>query len=414
MNKTATDEQGLINYLLSPGAIRDRCQTILQLAEQDELEHFQYQPENLAPVANYVQAVIQSNYPTLDIPYHSRWRHFDVGGIDRVAHLQQTWNAIDLIEQGRRLYELGITSVLLDAGAGEAWRYHEPTTQQMFARSEGLAIASFDLYQNGGFSSISSRPFLADESGLTGFDMETLQQAFQINDENPLLGVEGRCRIVAQLGSVVGNNPAIFGENQPRLGHLFDYFLELVEDNQLSAVTILKTILETFGNIWPGRIQLGDMNLGDCWRHSGLQTSERGSALIPFHKLSQWLTYSLLEPLQMTGVTITDLNDLTGLAEYRNGGLLLDLDLIRLRNPTAVQQSHPVDSPLIIEWRALTVALLDRLAAHIRSSLELDTETFPLAKVLQGGTWSAGRKIAKEKRPSGAPPLKIISDGTVF
>lgn len=36
-------------------------------------------------------------------------------------------------------------------------------------------------------------------------------------------------------------------------------------------------------------------------------------------------------------------------------------------------------------------------------------------KVLEGGTWTAGRKIAKEKRPETCgPPIVIVSDGTVF
>jgi hypothetical protein len=38
----------------------------------------------------------------------------------------------------------------------------------------------------------------------------------------------------------------------------------------------------------------------------------------------------------------------------------------------------------------------------------------PLAKILQGGTWAAGRKIARERRADGSPPLRVVSDGTVF
>jgi hypothetical protein len=38
----------------------------------------------------------------------------------------------------------------------------------------------------------------------------------------------------------------------------------------------------------------------------------------------------------------------------------------------------------------------------------------PLARILEGGTWAAGRRIAKEKRADGGPPLIIASDGTVF
>jgi hypothetical protein len=68
----------------------------------------------------------------------------------------------------------------------------------------------------------------------------------------------------------------------------------------------------------------------------------------------------------------------------------------------------------VVEWRALTVALLDRLADALRQKLKLDAVALPLAKVLEGGTWAAGRAIARERRPDGAPPLKIVSDGTVF
>jgi hypothetical protein len=69
---------------------------------------------------------------------------------------------------------------------------------------------------------------------------------------------------------------------------------------------------------------------------------------------------------------------------------------------------------MIVEWRALTVALLDRIASLVRSELGMPAQKFPLACVLEGGTWAAGRRIAKRKRADGGPPLNVISDGTVF
>jgi hypothetical protein len=62
----------------------------------------------------------------------------------------------------------------------------------------------------------------------------------------------------------------------------------------------------------------------------------------------------------------------------------------------------------------LTVALLDRIAPLVRERLGVDAASFPLARVLEGGTWAAGRLIAREKRADGGPPFKISSDGTVF
>ena len=67
----------------------------------------------------------------------------------------------------------------------------------------------------------------------------------------------------------------------------------------------------------------------------------------------------------------------------------------------------------IVEWRALTVALLDELAPLVRAELDLSEQQMPLACVLEGGTWAAGRLLAQRQR-GGLPPLNIVSDGTVF
>ena len=135
---------------------------------------------------------------------------------------------------------------------------------------------------------------------------------------------------------------------------------------------------------------------------------------MPLHKLSQWLSYSLIEPLEWAGYTVVGLDDLTGLPEYRNGGLFLDTGVIALKDPSEAAQPHAVDSALVVEWRALTVALLDLIADPIRQKLGLDANRFPLAKVLEGGTWATGRRLARERRGDGSPPLVIVSDGTVF
>jgi len=69
---------------------------------------------------------------------------------------------------------------------------------------------------------------------------------------------------------------------------------------------------------------------------------------------------------------------------------------------------------LVIEWRALTLALLDRTAQLVRDMLGVSTAQLPLARILEGGTWRAGRAIALEARADGSPPLRVDSDGTVF
>ncbi|TMJ83759.1 MAG: DUF1688 family protein, partial [Alphaproteobacteria bacterium] len=120
------------------------------------------------------------------------------------------------------------------------------------------------------------------------------------------------------------------------------------------------------------------------------------------------------EPLEAAGLAVERLDELTALAEYRNGGLLIDLGVIRPRAAIDPRVQHDVASELIVEWRALTVVLLDTLLDLVRAKLGLDAR-FALPQLLQGGTWSAGRKIARALRPpEGPPPIAVAADGTVF
>ncbi|HEY9877753.1 MAG TPA: DUF1688 family protein, partial [Leptolyngbyaceae cyanobacterium] len=254
----------------------------------------------------------------------------------------------------------------------------------------------------------------ADAVGLAQLDEERLGAAFQVSSTNPLVGLAGRVTLLQKLAHALEKSPELFGNDLPRPGHLVDYLLTQAQDGTLPASTILKAILQGLGDIWPGRITLAGIPLGDVWLHPKLPDTEPGSQLVPLHKLSQWLTYSLLEPLQDLGLTIADLNTLTGLAEYRNGGLFVDLGVLVPKHDGVLSQAHTPDSGVIVEWRALTVILLDQVANAIRQTLNLSAVELPLAKVLQGGTWTAGRQTAVTKRPGGPPPIQLASDGTVF
>lgn len=407
--------QRAIAYLQSPKAIRDRCGQLYSLAQQGKLNHFRLNPERLAPTADYVLAVMRENYPDLDIPIHSRWRHFSAGNIDRVAEFDQALASLDPRDRTRAKVDLAIVSVLLDAGAGTTWRYQEAATGQTFARSEGLAVASFRMFCDGCFSSNPAQPLQADAEALEHLTEVALADGFQVSEDNPLVGLDGRLSLMQALGRSLRQHSDIFGTGPARPGNLVDYCLQQAQGNTLPAPLILRTILLGMGSIWPGRIEMLGVNLGDVWVHSALTGDQLADGgLVPFHKLSQWLTYSLIEPLQELGVTVSEVDQLTGLAEYRNGGLCLDLGLLELRDPAIAQSPQPPGSEAIVEWRALTVSALDAIANEICKTLGYTSTEFPLANVLEGGTWAAGRKIAKEKRPNGAPPLQIASDGTVF
>jgi uncharacterized protein DUF1688 len=401
--------------LLDARAVRERAHRLLLLGLESKLPNFRIDLGHLDDVVVLVIETTRKAYPSFDIPFHSRWRHFVVQSDDRWAELadQVTWR--DHAARARAEFDLAIISVFLDAGAGPAWRFHDARSALAIGRSEGLALASLAMFESGAFSADPRDPLRVDAELLANLSLADLKRGLQVSETNPLVGLEGRLDLLRRLGALVAAKPEVFGRNdRSRPGGLFDWLAMLSQKSELPGPTILSELLQQLGPIWPSRLTLGGVALGDCWRHPALTTNDATSGLVPLHKLSQWLAYSLIEPLQRAGIVIADIDGLTGLAEYRNGGLFIDTSVLAFRDERDSQREHEVGSPLVVEWRALTVALLDRVAQAMRQKLGLDATSLPLAKILQGGTWAAGRKLAQERRADASPPVKVISDGTVF
>jgi Protein of unknown function (DUF1688) len=382
-----------IRALLSASAVRERVHEMLALALDGKVEGWTVHLDRLDAAAEFTAQVTRENYPDLVIPFHARARHF-VAGPPRLPQG-------DPAARARAAFDLVILSVLLDAGTGPGWRYRDPVSGGSFARSEGLAVASQRMFEGGALANLAT------------LEAETLAEGFQVSEDNPLLGLEGRAGLLRRLGQQVLARPDLFPGARP--GGLYDILAARAEMNgELPAPMILELLLEALGPIWANRLEIDGVPLGDCWRHPALRRDDASDGLVPLHKLSQWLSYSLIEPLEEAGIAVTDVDGLTGLAEYRNGGLFVDLGVLALADPADAGRTHQVSDPLIVAWRALTVALLDRMAPLVRARLGVDEAAFPLARMLEGGSWAAGRRIAAERRPGGGPPFNIISDGTVF
>ena len=394
-----TDVAAAAQTLLSAAAVRARAHELLAAALAGEVAQWRVDLPRLEAAADLTAQVVREAYPDLDVPFHARWRHFAIEGRDLWAEREKPWARRE--DAARAAFDLAITSVLLDAGAGAAWRYRDAATGAELGRSEGLGIASLRLFESGALSADRDDPLRAD--GLARVDAEMLAKAFQVTAENPLVGLEGRAALLRKLGEAVG-----------RPGALFDVMAARAVGGKLPAPAILEVLLDALGPIWPGRLALGGVPLGDCWRHPAIRCDDPTDGYVPIHKLSQWLAYSLIEPLEAAGIAVTDIDGLTGLAEYRNGGLFVDAGVLTLAAPEDAGRAHPVEGPLVVGWRALTVALLDKIAPMVRERLGVTAEAFPLARVLEGGTWAAGRRIAASLRPGGGPPITVVSDGTVF
>jgi hypothetical protein len=401
--------------LMTAQAVRSRAEQMLELGLRDELRHFTVHLDRMDAVTDAVLAAIAKAYPSLNIPFHARWRHFVVDGVDRWEKAASATSWPDRTARARAEFDLAIVSVLLDAGAGPAWRYKDAVSGKTVGRSEGLALASLDMFASGAFSNDARDPFRVDANKLAELPVAALELGFEVSSGNPLVGLEGRADLLRRLGRLVASREEIFGKrDMPRPGGLFDHLVGGSTGNTVAAPSILREVLLRLGPIWPSRQSLAGVPLGDCWKHSAIKTQDATSGLVPLHKLSQWLTYSLIEPLQRAGVDVNEIDGLTGLAEYRNGGLFVDLGVLALRTVADAERSHEIASELVVEWRSLTVALLDLLAEKVRTRLHRDSNSLPLASLLEGGSWAAGRAVAYARRPDGSPPIRIISDGTVF
>jgi hypothetical protein len=171
--------------------------------------------------------------------------------------------------------------------------------------------------------------------------------------------------------------------------------------------------------IWPAsRTQIDGVSIGDAWKCSDLPRSppaQQWESIVPFHKLTQWLCYSIMVPMsKLMLIHFAGSDLLTGLPEYRNGGLLIDLGLLSLKpedmkrgieaykeNAQIKGQPSVEVAPLfcagddvIVEWRAVTVGFLDELLAEVNSQLGLkgSEEQLSLAQMLEAGTWKVSAR----------------------
>jgi hypothetical protein len=119
-------------------------------------------------------------------------------------------STVDNQERTRRLLDLFLVSVLLDAGAGTKWHYKSKESGKIYRRSEGLAVASLEMFKAGCFSSDPREPCQVDSSGLKKLDVGIMARGLQVTESNPLDGLEGRTSLLLRLGEAL-QNQEVFG-----------------------------------------------------------------------------------------------------------------------------------------------------------------------------------------------------------
>lgn len=161
---------------------------------------------------------------------------------------------------------------------------------------------------------------------------EDVSDGFQVSEENPMVGITGRANLLNRLGGAIEQQSSFFpaaANAAARPGNLIDYLLshkctKKREDRPVIQIPTLWSGIMSLGEMWPARLKLNGVQLGDVWPcdtiKSATASPESTDHWVPFHKLSQWLTYSLLEAIERgLGAVFEGRELLTGLPEYRNG-----------------------------------------------------------------------------------------------
>ena len=246
-----------------------------------------------------------------------------------------------------------------------------------------------------------------------------------------MIGVGPRAKLLSRLGDSLLQHSDIFGP-EGRPGNLVDYVIATADSDtrELDYRVFWSTLQKLLIPIWPkDRTQIEGTPIGDAWplrvleKQNGSQDIKKN--IQPFHKLTQWLAYSLMVPFVIIlSYSWKNAHLGTGLPEYRNGGLFIDLGVLSLK-PEALERGQKASgqklpmfkdcSDEIVEWRALTVALLDEVYNIIERQMAEQEVEFSMAQMLEAGSWKAGRELAAEKRTeTKSSPILIDGDGTLF
>lgn len=402
-------------------AVRSRCDAMLAAALNagvtTGIDHFTVRPESMPDVVHRVLEELGPLRPDQPPSLGSRWRDFEVGGRDRWRELASTLVGASADEIAKARFDLALVSALLDADAGDAWTYHEAETGTALGRNEAVAVASFRAFQKGLFSSRAGDPLRVDAAGLSKITAEGLEAAFPGAAEHPLHALAARAALLRNVGAALLHSPHLFGAGEAvRFGGLFDVLARRAARGALSARDVLAAVLEALDPALAASVAspttVDGAPLGDVWRHPAAGGAGTSEGLVPLHRAAQLVAYSLIEPLEEAGHTVADVGDLTALSDAWAGGLLVDGELLVPKIEGTVAVVHAASSEVVVEWRALTVSLLDRVAEAVRKELGVSAEALPVGHLLPA-IRAAGIGAAHDRRGAGVPPIRVDGDGVL-
>lgn len=386
----ALRDDGAAGQLRNPHEIRKRARALLARARAGESGQFTVHDAALKDLTETLTDAIRRNRQEMsssDADVHAKLDRL-LGPAGFTGRIEKAERA----EHARAHVDLAFVTVLLQFEPEVDWEYHESSTGQVSTGLGGAALAAFDAFTGGVFSSDPARPCQVDADGLRNLSGEALARAFQLALSRQSRRLEDRVAFLRRIGETLSRQQGIFGPGLRPAG-LFDSLSgaeqhEFAPTAEVGAHDILITLLMTLSPIWPAENTFGEHRLGDCWRLPAARGSGLTDGWMPLHRLGQALTYGLVRAFEHAGLPVRNIEALTPLAEPDGSGLLMDAGVLK---PRSRWVSSPVADPAVVELRALTVALTDELDAPVRRGLDDAYSAMPTAVMLGPEVWRSAR-----------------------
>ena len=343
-----------LTMLRLPAAVRDRCWMLLAGVELGKSPLYELNGPGLTAVTVAVADLVRRKHANLVPPLDTCWLTLRRQAPDDLEKLADALQAADAVERARSGFDLALLDTTVSPSGGS-----------------GSVTELMRAYAEGSFSADPDKPLRLDPKGLN----QWLDSAPGWIDEVPCA--------VTRLKRLAGclNGDEGTGEALPFRG-LLNRLIARANNGTLSALQLLDSVHPLALCLHSEGAKLGGTSLGDVWRHPAIRTGDKTRELLPFHAFAQRLSLSFVEPLAEAGITVTELGQLTAPATHQICSDFLTLGVIRCRHTAIGRLAHPTSSDIVVELRALSVALADRLADHLCAELRITTTDLPVVRIL--------------------------------
>ncbi|MCB2055229.1 MAG: DUF1688 family protein [Geminicoccaceae bacterium] len=340
--------------VLDLDAVRERCWAVLARVERGASRHFELDARPVPAEAENLARLIARD----GVVMPTGWGH--------LHHTADPTGGALFALHGR----LGGTSAHERARCGFDLAALWATLHLDFARPSraGLSLEEVTrLVAAGRFASDDATP-CADAEGLRRF----------AGTEAPSAEVGSR---LTTLASTLDAHPDFFSA-PGRFGGLLDRLPTGDDPATIDARTVFAATEPLTPALARGGVRIAGRETGDVRRLEGIAPNREHAGLVPLHAARQQLVLDLSDPLAEAGVTMVNLQALTASATAASCDHMLTLGLVVPRHAAVGRLVHPMGSDIAVELRALTVALVDRLADRVRQTLDIEAGRLPAVAMM--------------------------------